>query len=78
MTIDPDKIEAAKAKLTAAKAALDAATENEADLRAVLGAVILEARAAGMTVPAVSEHLGWSQANSFRVSAQAKKAAAGK
>lgn len=74
-TDTPAKIAAAQRRLTAAKKNLDAASSHEAEARAALGAAILEARAAGMTVPAVADHLEWSEANVFRVSAQAKKAA---
>lgn len=74
---DPAALAAAKRALTAAKAAVDEATSVEATARAALGAAILAAREAGMTVPAVADHLEWSEANVFRVSAQAKKAAAG-
>lgn len=75
-TTTPEQLAVAQEQLTAAKAALDTATETETEARAVLGAAILDARAAGMTVPAVADFLGWSEANVFRVSAQAKKAAA--
>lgn len=63
----------AQARLTAAKAAVDEATSTVDAARAELGAAILAARSAGMTVPAVADHLEWSEANVFRVSAQAKK-----
>lgn len=63
------------------RAALADVTRLENELaahRRILGQRILEARDdGGMTVPAVADVLGWSEANVFRVSAQAKKAAAG-
>lgn len=42
--------------------------------RAHLGATILAARASGMTVPAVADALGQSEANVSRIQAKARKA----
>lgn len=44
--------------------------------RAALGASILNARAHGATVPHCADVLGQSEANIFRISAMARKAAA--
>lgn len=72
-TTDSDTKRAeACARMEAAKRAAETATTALEAARAELGAAILAARDAGMTVPQVADALGWSQANVFRVSAQAK------
>lgn len=63
----------AQARLTAAKAAVDEATSTVDAARAELGAAILAARSAGMTVPAVADHLEMSEANIFRISAKVRQ-----
>lgn len=71
---DP-KLADALARMLAAKRASEVATDHLEVARAELGASILAARDAGLTVPQVADLLGWSQANVFRVSALAKEAA---
>lgn len=56
-------------------ALVNALDEKLTAARAALGASILNARAHGATVPHCADVLGWSDANVFRVSAQARKAA---
>ncbi len=69
------KRDATVRKLVAAKERMEKADATLTEARAALGAAILAARADGMTVPQVADALDWSEANVFRVSAQAKKAA---
>lgn len=68
----PEHAQEAAAAMLAAKRAAETATEELEARRDELGAAILAARDAGLTVPQVSDLLGWSEANTFRVSAQAK------
>lgn len=72
-TATPAQLAEATARMVAAKEVAERADAALKAARADLGAAILAARAAGMTVPQVAAALDWSQANVFRVSAQAKE-----
>lgn len=72
MTTTDQEYAEAEARMLAAKRAADEATDTLEQARVELGVAILAARAAGMTVPQVADKLGYSQANVFRISAQAK------
>ena len=73
-TTEPAHLTEARARMLAAKRRAETLTEDLDAARADLGAAILAARAAGMTVPQVADALGYSQANIWRISAQAKEA----